>query len=88
MGLMAAADLPAIQLQGSTLGQAMTFVVGAGDEWVPERPLRAVIESPFPLATVERWEGGHPLHEEDPDRAAAFMRAWLAQHARQGTYHG
>jgi magnesium chelatase accessory protein len=88
MGLMAAADLPAIQLQGSTLGRAMTFVVGAGDEWVPERPLRAVIESSFPLATVERWEGGHLLHEEDPDRAAAFIRAWLAQNAGQGTHHG
>jgi magnesium chelatase accessory protein len=79
MGLMAAADLPSIQAQAETLTIPLAFVVGAGDNWVPEAPLREVIGVYFPQATVHRWEGGHLLHEEEPARAVAFIRAWLAR---------
>jgi len=79
MGLMAAADLPAIQRDARQLAVAMTFVVGARDAWVPEAPLRRVIASAFPSANVVRWEGGHVMHEEEPARAAALIRSVLDQ---------
>jgi magnesium chelatase accessory protein len=77
MGLMAAADLPAIQRDARDFAVAMTFVVGARDAWVPEAPLRRVIASAFPSANVVRWDGGHVLHEEEPARAAALIRSVL-----------
>jgi magnesium chelatase accessory protein len=82
MGLMAAADLAAIQTQGRVLKIPLAFVVGAGDKWVPERPLRATIERWFPAASVQCWAGGHLLHEEEPERAVATIREWLVNAAR------
>ena len=79
MGFMAAADLPALLEAGPRLAVPATFVLGIADEWVPERPLRAVIARSFPAAAVERWEGGHLLHEADPDRAAQLLRGVLAR---------
>ncbi len=77
MGFMAAADLPAINAAGSQLSQPLTFVVGIQDAWVPEHRLRPVLAASFPQATVERWPGGHVLHEEQPAQAAALLaRLW------------
>ena len=77
MGLMAAADLAAIQAQGRMLAIPLTFVIGARDKWVPERPLRATIERRFPAASLQTWTGGHLLHEEEPERAVATIREWF-----------
>lgn len=77
MGLMAAADLPAILRDVRNLDVVTTFVVGANDAWVPEAPLMRVIGSAFPEAQVVRWDGGHVLHEEEPTRAAALIRGVL-----------
>jgi magnesium chelatase accessory protein len=81
MGFMAGADLPALLDAASRLAVPTTFVLGAHDPWVPERPLRAVIARRFPAATILRWEGGHLLHEAEPARAAALLREALAQAA-------
>lgn len=81
MGFMAGADLPALLDAASLLAIPTTFVLGAQDPWVPERPLRAVIARRFPAAKVLRWEGGHLLHEAEPARAAALLREALAQAA-------
>lgn len=75
MGLMAAADLPAIQQAGQRPGVSTSFVIGARDEWVPERMLRPVLSRYFARAEVARWDGGHLLHEEEPGRAAEFIAA-------------
>jgi magnesium chelatase accessory protein len=80
MGFMAAADLPALleDIRGRPDIQS-TFVLGSQDYWVPEQPLRRIIESSFPDAKVLRWDGGHLLHEAQPERAAQLIRAILAE---------
>jgi magnesium chelatase accessory protein len=78
MGLMAGADLPALLRDARGLDAALTLVVGDNDRWVPERALCNVIRRAFPRAAVARWNGGHVLHEEYPERAAMFLREMLA----------
>ena len=73
MGFMAAADLPALLGEGARLPCRPTFVLGTSDAWVPERPLRAVIERAYPAAEVQCWPGGHLLHEEQGEKAAALI---------------
>lgn len=64
-------------LQGLAL--PVRFVVGACDEAVPPA-VSEEIAGRLPRATVERWDGlGHLAHEEDPGRAAAAIRAALAE---------
>lgn len=79
MGFMAAANLPALLEAGRTLRAPATWVVGAADAWIPEPRLREVIGRYFPSATVLRWEGGHLLHEVEPERAAELVREVLAR---------
>lgn len=78
MGFMAAADLPALMREARALAVPTTFVLGAADAWVPEAALRRVIAEALPAATVLRWAGGHLLHEVEPARATALVRAVLA----------
>lgn len=73
MGFMAVADLPAINAQGATLGMPLIFVLGAQDTWVPEHRLRPLLAASYPQAEVQRWQGGHVLHEEQPVEAAALL---------------
>jgi magnesium chelatase accessory protein len=77
MSFMAAADLPRLLEEGRALTVPMTFVVGAHDHWIPERPLRAVIARAFPTAKVIRWEGGHLVHEVRAAEAVALLRGVL-----------
>jgi magnesium chelatase accessory protein len=81
MGFMAAADLPGLLEEATSLTVALTFVVGSYDHWIPERPLRAVIARAFPSATVERWEGGHLVHEVRHAEASALLRQVLERAA-------
>jgi magnesium chelatase accessory protein len=73
MGLMAAADLPVLQRDGGQLDALCTFVLGTRDAWVPERLLGPVLARSFPRAAVQRWDGGHLLHEQEPQRAAHLL---------------
>jgi magnesium chelatase accessory protein len=77
LGFMAAADLPGLLQASTRLRCPVHFVLGSRDTWVPERPLRTVIERWFPSAEVLRWPGGHLLHEERPAEAAALLTALL-----------
>ncbi len=77
MGLMAAADLPAIERDAPRLAIPLAFVVGMEDPWVPQRPLLAILRRACPGAAIDRWSGGHLLHEADPERATATIAAWL-----------
>jgi magnesium chelatase accessory protein len=78
MGLMAAADLPALIADSSRIRFPVTFVLGEADPWIPGRALGAVIARSFAGATVLRWRGGHLLHEVEPERAAFLIRERLA----------
>jgi magnesium chelatase accessory protein len=78
MGFITGIDLPALLRSARGIDTALTFVVGTNDRWVPERPLCGVIRRAFPAATVSRWDGGHVLHEEYPERAVMLLREALA----------
>jgi magnesium chelatase accessory protein len=76
VGFMAAAELPALMAQCTQapgLAAHCAFVLGQRDRWVPERSLVPVIQRHLPGAAVQRWAGGHLVHEEQPDRAAAWL---------------
>jgi len=79
MGFMAGADLPALLSDSRALKLPLTFVIGEHDEWVPERPLRQVIEQSFPAAEVLAWPGGRLLHDAAPQAAAALVLERLAR---------
>jgi magnesium chelatase accessory protein len=74
---MAAADLPGLNADCAQLQSRTAFVLGAGDRWIPERMLRPVIARHLPRADVQAWPGGHLVHEEVPERAAARVLALL-----------
>lgn len=82
MRFMAAADLPHLLDAAAALTTRCTFVLGAQDPWVPEHALRRVAEAHFPRARLERWEGGHLLHEAEPERAARRIATILAEELR------
>jgi magnesium chelatase accessory protein len=79
MGYMAAADLPGMLEDARGLSIPLSFVLGRQDPWVPAQSLRRVIAHWFPDASVEQWEGGHLLHEAQPERAAQLIRNALAR---------
>jgi magnesium chelatase accessory protein len=79
MSFMAAADLPSLLPACSSLPCAAHFVLGDKDRWIPERPLRAVLDAHLPLAEVQCWPGGHLVHEETPQLAAQRVLDLLAE---------
>jgi magnesium chelatase accessory protein len=76
---MAAADLPALARDARGIDLPATFVLGSRDAWIPERALRRLLAEALPHATVLKWEGGHVLHEEQPQRAAELVAALAAR---------
>jgi magnesium chelatase accessory protein len=79
-GFMAAAELPALMEQCTSaagLAAHCAFVLGLSDRWVPERSLVPVIHHHLRGADVQRWSGGHLVHEEQPDKAAAWLQQQL-----------
>lgn len=78
MGFMAGADLSAVNAQAVSLRMPLLFVLGAQDSWVPEHRLRRILAADYPQAEVVRWEGGHVLHEAQPERAAALLMQALS----------
>jgi len=79
LGFMAAADLPALARDARGIDLPATFVLGSRDAWIPERALRRLLAEALPHATVLKWEGGHVLHEEQPQRAAELVAALAAR---------
>ncbi len=81
MRFMAAADLGRLVLDARSLRIPATFVVGRDDPWVPERRLLRILGEALPHARVERWTGGHVLHEAAPARAARLLLDVAARQA-------
>lgn len=79
MGFMAGTDLQGFLDRLRDPGIPTKFVLGAQDHWVPRRPLQRVLARYFPRVEVETWEGGHLLHEEYPQRAAALILDTLSR---------
>jgi magnesium chelatase accessory protein len=79
MSFMAAADLPSLLPACRRLPCTAHFVLGDQDRWIPERPLRAVLEQHFMRFDAQRWPGGHLVHEEAPRRAAQRVLDLLAE---------
>jgi magnesium chelatase accessory protein len=79
MGLMAAADLPALLPELASLRSSLCFVLGDQDKWIPRAQLESVIDRWAPSARREDWPGGHLLHEADPNRCAALIQRHLDQ---------
>ncbi len=73
MGFMAAADLEQVLFDARDMAAPLHFVLGTNDAWVPLRALQNVIASKLPGAFVEIWDGGHLLHEVDPQRAVSVL---------------
>jgi len=73
MGFMAGADLPSILQRGVNLKTPVYFLIGAQDPWVKMAPLNEAIAKGFPKAISTTWSGGHILHEEQPDKVAAYL---------------
>jgi magnesium chelatase accessory protein len=81
VGFMAAAELPALMAacaQRPALAARCAFVLGARDRWVPESSVRPVIDRHLRGADLQRWTGGHLVHEEQPAEAAAWVQQRLA----------
>ncbi len=77
LGFMAAADLPALLNDARRKAVLCSFVIGAQDAWIPGQPLRDVIARHLPSAAIDTWDGGHLLHEIEPQRAAGLVMDML-----------
>jgi magnesium chelatase accessory protein len=77
MGLMAAADLPNLLFDLKALQSKQCFVLGTVDDWIPRRSLESVLARYAPAAEVDYWDGGHLLHEAEPERTAQFLLSRL-----------
>ena len=88
MGFVAAADLQALLAQVSPLSARCRWVLGAQDAWIPEPALRRVINSAMPAAQCETWQGGHLLHEVEPERAARLVLQQLTSSTNTSTASG
>jgi pimeloyl-ACP methyl ester carboxylesterase len=71
------ADLPALLNDARRKAVPCSFVLGAQDAWIPGRPLRDVIARHLPSAAIDTWDGGHLLHEIEPQRAAGLVMDML-----------
>jgi magnesium chelatase accessory protein len=70
MRFMAATDLAELLRSAARYRGTLTLIAGSQDRWVPETSLRRIARQWLPAAHIERWDGGHVLHEEHPQRAA------------------
>ncbi len=84
MGFMAAADLPALlpACARAALTTAALRDRRAATPGCPRHALRRVAARALPARQVERWEGGHLLHEAEPERAARRIATILAEELR------
>jgi magnesium chelatase accessory protein len=73
MGFMAGADLPSILNRGPKIQTPIHFLIGAQDPWVKIAPLKEAIAKGFPQAKSTTLTGGHILHEEQPEKVAAYL---------------
>jgi magnesium chelatase accessory protein len=73
MNFMAAADIDTVLMEASLYKGKLICILGAQDAWIPSKPLEKIIHDYFPTATTLQWEGGHIMHELEPQKVSQII---------------
>ena len=79
MNFMAAADIQTVLVEADLYHGKLICVLGNQDAWIPVRPLEKIIREYFPAAEIVKWEGGHIMHELEPNKVAQLILAGLTE---------
>ena len=77
MNFMAAADIQKVLVEADLYQGKLICVLGNQDAWIPVKPLEKIIQDYFPAAEIVKWEGGHIMHELEPNRVAQLILTGL-----------
>jgi magnesium chelatase accessory protein len=77
MNFMAAADIQKVLLEADLYQGKLICVLGNQDAWIPVKPLERIIGEYFPAAEIIKWEGGHIMHELEPNKVAKLILTGL-----------
>ena len=77
MNFMAAADIQKVLVESDLYQGKLICVLGNQDAWIPIKPLEKIIRDYFPAAEVVKWEGGHIMHELEPNKVAQLILTGL-----------
>jgi len=77
MNFMAAADIHKVLVEANLYRGKLICVLGNQDAWIPVKPLEKIILDYFPAAEIVKWEGGHIMHELEPNKVAQLILAGL-----------
>ena len=73
MNFMAAADIHKVLVEANLYRGKLICVLGNQDAWIPVKPLEKIILDYFPAAEIVKWEGGHIMHELEPNKVAQLI---------------
>ena len=79
MNFMAAADIQKVLAQANLYQGKLICVLGNQDAWIPAKPLEKIIRDYFPAAEILKWEGGHIMHELEPNKVAQLILTGLTE---------
>jgi magnesium chelatase accessory protein len=79
MNFMAAADIQKVLFEADLYQGKLICVLGNQDAWIPAKPLEKIIQDYFPAAEIMKWEGGHIMHELEPNKVAQLILTGLAE---------
>jgi magnesium chelatase accessory protein len=79
MNFMAAADIKKVLVEADLYQGKLICVLGNQDAWIPAKPLEKIIQDYFPAAEIVKWEGGHIMHELEPNKVAQLILAGLTE---------
>ena len=77
MNFMAAADIHKVLVEANLYRGKLICVLGNQDAWIPVKPLEKIILDYFPAAEIVKWEGGHIMHELEPNKVAQLILGGL-----------
>jgi magnesium chelatase accessory protein len=77
MNFMAAADIQKVLVEADLYQGKLICVLGNQDAWIPVKPLEKIIQDYFPAAEIMKWEGGHIMHELEPNKVAQLILTGL-----------
>jgi magnesium chelatase accessory protein len=79
MNFMAAADIQKVLVEADLYQGKLICVLGNQDAWIPAKPLEKIIQDYFPTAEIVKWEGGHIMHELEPNKVAQLILTGLTE---------
>jgi magnesium chelatase accessory protein len=79
MNFMAAADIQKVLVEADLYQGKLICVLGNQDAWIPAKPLEKIIQDYFPAAEIMKWEGGHIMHELEPNKVAQLILTGLTE---------